>query len=218
MHDGQAVFPSREASLAKKGPEADSYLLFRKAMEVYAKIGDRCWSEITPFLHIRKLNKNEHFSKVGESIRELGFVIEGILRIYALTENGEELNKNLFTENDFFAASVNPETVSTTYIQAIAPTRIVVLPYLKFLELSRRYPLLENFHLKVTISYLMRKEEKEILFRSMEGMERYRYLVDRYPGIDRRIPLYHIAGYLGITPTQLSRIRKLIKNDASQHM
>jgi DNA-binding Lrp family transcriptional regulator len=40
---------------------------------------------------------------------------------------------------------------------------------------------------------------------------RYLKLLTLHPDIDKRIPLQHIASNLGISPTQLSRIRKDLK-------
>ena len=39
---------------------------------------------------------------------------------------------------------------------------------------------------------------------------RYKTLIKTFPSIAERIPLIHIASYLGITPESLSRIRKNI--------
>jgi DNA-binding MarR family transcriptional regulator len=48
---------------------------------------------------------------------------------------------------------------------------------------------------------------------------RYLKFLANHPNIDNRIPLQYIASHLGITPTQLSRIRKdLKKNSTTQHM
>ncbi|GAB4422434.1 MAG: hypothetical protein OHK0039_38460 [Bacteroidia bacterium] len=40
--------------------------------------------------------------------------------------------------------------------------------------------------------------------------ERYLHLLDHRPDWIRRIPLKHLASYLGITPESLSRIRRKI--------
>jgi len=42
----------------------------------------------------------------------------------------------------------------------------------------------------------------------LDAEKRYLILQKEYPGIELKIPQYHIAAYLGISPTQLSRIRR----------
>jgi DNA-directed RNA polymerase specialized sigma subunit len=42
----------------------------------------------------------------------------------------------------------------------------------------------------------------------LDADKRYLILQNEYPGIELEIPQYHIASYLGISATQLSRIRK----------
>ena len=48
------------------------------------------------------------------------------------------------------------------------------------------------------------------LIGSMRKSAAQRYLEFRkvYPGLDRRIPQYHIAAYLGISPEFLSKLRR----------
>jgi hypothetical protein len=42
----------------------------------------------------------------------------------------------------------------------------------------------------------------------LAAKDRYENLLNKYPEIFQRVPLYHIANYLGIAPKSLSRIRK----------
>ena len=45
----------------------------------------------------------------------------------------------------------------------------------------------------------------------MDATQRYLKLCKKIPDIESLIPQYQIASYLGITPVQLSRIRKKMK-------
>ena len=40
-----------------------------------------------------------------------------------------------------------------------------------------------------------------------DASERYASFRQEYPDLENQIPQYQVASYLGITPTQLSRIR-----------
>lgn len=47
-------------------------------------------------------------------------------------------------------------------------------------------------------------------FRHDDAMKRYRDFIRREPDLHRRLKQHHIAGWLGITPESLSRLRKAI--------
>jgi hypothetical protein len=42
----------------------------------------------------------------------------------------------------------------------------------------------------------------------LDARQRYLLFQQRFPLLEQQIPQYHVASYLGITPTQLSRIRR----------
>ena len=51
-------------------------------------------------------------------------------------------------------------------------------------------------------------ENRTIELATLTAKDRYIKLKNRIPNIDNLIPQYHIASHLGITPIQLSRIRR----------
>ena len=56
--------------------------------------------------------------------------------------------------------------------------------------------------------YFVNKEQREIEIVLWNADERYIIFQRDYPQLEQIIPQYQIAFYLGITPTQLSRIRR----------
>ena len=51
------------------------------------------------------------------------------------------------------------------------------------------------------------KEKREIELVTLEASERYEIFKKEHPNLENLINQYHIASYLGVSPTQLSRIR-----------
>jgi CRP-like cAMP-binding protein len=73
------------------------------------------------------------------------------------------------------------------------------------LEISNLYwSLLENGFI------MMDKRNRELS--SLDAKQLYLKLLEEKPQILESIPLNHIASYLNITPVQLSRIRRDLKN------
>ncbi|GMU95073.1 MAG: hypothetical protein AMXMBFR50_05900 [Ignavibacterium album] len=56
----------------------------------------------------------------------------------------------------------------------------------------------------------MQKEKREIEIVLLNAEKRYQIFRNDFPQLEQQIPQYHIASYLAITPTQLSRIRRKI--------
>lgn len=55
--------------------------------------------------------------------------------------------------------------------------------------------------------YCMHLEDRIRALQSLDAKERYHQLITQKPGLLQRVPLQHIASFLGITPESLSRIR-----------
>ena len=57
-------------------------------------------------------------------------------------------------------------------------------------------------------NWLMAKDAREIEIVQEDATVRYQRFLIEHSSLVERLPQYHIASHLGITPTQLSRIRK----------
>ncbi len=56
-------------------------------------------------------------------------------------------------------------------------------------------------------TYYIELEERTLHFQFKSAKEKYAYFLRKYSPVFHRIPLTHIASYLGITKETLSRIR-----------
>ncbi len=96
---------------------------------------------------------------------------------------------------------------SEIWIEAVEPCEVLVW------ERSDVVPLFEEHHQwllfakKMAERLFYRKEQKEIELLKCSAEERYRHFITDFPGLSQRVPQYHVASYLGITPESLSRIR-----------
>ncbi|WP_313374055.1 hypothetical protein [Chishuiella sp.] len=88
---------------------------------------------------------------------------------------------------------------------------LIVYSAQKFRELLLKYHDLALFHINyLERNWVVKKEHLEIDLKWETAKQRYLELIQN-KNIFNRLKQHHIASYLGITPTQLSRIRKEIK-------
>ncbi|TDX02149.1 Crp/Fnr family transcriptional regulator [Dinghuibacter silviterrae] len=150
------------------------------------------------------LPKEEYFVEAGKVFRQVGFIIEGIIRICYYNNKGEEITK-IFIEENHLLINLN-NAPSTEYIQAATDCRMLVLSNEDWKEIAGW----EDITQKIQMKSLNEKLTRVTPLVAQDAQTRYLEFMDKYPTLANRIPLSYIASYLGITQSTLSRIRKKI--------
>ena len=182
----------------------------------YASITPESWLLIEAITEFQVVKKGSILLRNGEVAKELYFICKGILRAYITDKAGNIYNKNIFTEGSFAGskASSLQQSPSEFSIEALEDAILIRIDYQKYRELIFRQEDLKNFYIAyLEKNWVIEKEQREISLVMENATERYLQLLSKHPDIANRIPLLHIASHLGITPTQLSRIRKSLEKD-----
>lgn len=158
----------------------------------------------------RLLKKGEYFACQGRIEKNCGILTNGVVRTFFRSAQGEEHIKSFGTRFSFvggFSSLVSgkPNQIS---VQAMVDCSILTAPYADLVQLYPQRPGLETLARHVVESLFIFKETREIELLSLTAEERYLQFRKQYPQLEAIIPQYHIASYLGVTPTQLSRIRR----------
>lgn len=167
------------------------------------------WEALTPLIHPSHLKRNTFFAERGDQPSDLGFLQSGSVRAFYRDPKGQDYNKTFFVGPCFFAAMSALVTgqPSQIYIQAMEDCEILRLPYPELKGLYDQHPALERLARMIVEGIFVVKEQREIDLVTLDAKARYLKFRSAFPGLENRIPQYHIASYLGVTPTQLSRIR-----------
>jgi CRP/FNR family transcriptional regulator, anaerobic regulatory protein len=164
-----------------------------------------------PFLKMKKLKSKDHFLEANNTCKEIGFINTGGFRVYYIID-GKEINTHFCFENEFVVDydSFTQQKPSKYFIQALADTEIVTF---NLEALSSAYDQSKNwerFGRRIAeYSYQMTTKRVES-FLFLDGEQRYIQLLHDAPHIFEKVPLYHIASYLGLERESLSRLRKKI--------
>lgn len=156
-----------------------------------------------------KLKKKDYFAKEGEFSSKLGFVSNGVLRAFFRNNSGNEYNKTFFTPSSFVAAysSITTKQKNLINIQCLTDCTLFVADFRQITSLYKKYPKFERLARVMAEYKFALKEKREIELVTLEATERYEIFKKEHQDLENLINQYHIASYLGITPTQLSRIR-----------
>ncbi|MGH1334628.1 MAG: Crp/Fnr family transcriptional regulator [Aureispira sp.] len=167
------------------------------------------WDALAGLFTFQQYAKKAYLVQEGVYAQQFAFVQQGVLRAFYRNTKGEEYNKTFFVEGDFVGALSSLVTQSPTAIpiQCLTSCDLLVANYKDFTALFDRYPKMERLARLLAEQYFVRKEQREIELVTLEAKERYPIFQEAYPTLEQLIPQYHIASYLGISATQLSRIR-----------
>lgn len=157
----------------------------------------------------KELGKNEVFLPAGKVARRLEFIEKGISRAYYVNDKGAEYNKHFFIGPCFTGgyASLISGQANQIVQETMSKCTMWTTDYQKFQALYPRFHDLETVARKIAESIFVQKEQREVELVTLNANERYKLFQKQYPQLEQLIPQYHIASYLGVTPTQLSRIR-----------
>lgn len=195
--------------------DKDKYILdFKNKIESYSLISGKSWELLNSLISFKTLEKNEILVNNGEYSRDIYFVCRGVLIAYFTNPLGNVYTKNIFFENDIAASTVSSmlEKQSEFTIKALEDTVLISLNYMSYKNLIMQENDLKEFYIAyLEKNWIIGKEQQEVSLILEDATERYLKLRNTHFNIDTRIAQQHIASHLGITPTQLSRIRKSLK-------
>jgi len=157
----------------------------------------------------KQLKKNEYFAIEGEYSTKLAFLTKGVMRAFYRNSEGNEYNKTFFTSLNFVGAYSSLVTghKNLINIQCLTNCTFLVADFGAITKLYDEYPKIERLARKLAENKFAIKEKREIELVTLDASERYIIFQEEHPDLENLIPQYHIASYLGVTATQLSRIR-----------
>ncbi|MEL7534203.1 MAG: Crp/Fnr family transcriptional regulator [Bacteroidota bacterium] len=183
---------------------------FRVYIQNYAAISEADWQQIEPCLEEISVPRGGSILKEGEVCRHLYFLGEGLLRFFVWKE-GRDVNKYFTVAPYCFTSqrSFNMQSPARENIEALEVSQLWRMSK----EDSERLLQLPAW------SEFVRKLVQEVQFYTdqiLENMQnetaenRYRKMLAEADPLLQRVPIKHIASYLGIAPQSLSRIRKKV--------
>ena len=163
----------------------------------------------TPHLKKIELSKKEDLFQPHDSCNGLYLLKSGLLRIYSYSD-GNDITVAFLKEGDYYTdfASIFTKSPCNFMVQAIENTTIIYFPYNKLLETYKISHSIESFGRQMVERAFLHTLQTFSIIRQGKPMISYENFEKENPEFANRIPLKHLASFLGITPESLSRIRK----------
>jgi CRP/FNR family transcriptional regulator len=161
------------------------------------------------YLQQKQIKNKELVLKSGQVCDAYYFVAQGVLRMYTITDSGNEHIIQFGIDNWWLCdyTSFDTKKPSQFNIQALEPSTLIIIDRKVQEELFEKIPKLERyFRLILQRAYSATLIRVHYIF-TTSGEARYHHFNNLFPEFVQRIPQYMLASYLGFTPEFLSKIR-----------
>lgn len=154
--------------------------------------------------------KSDYFLKEGTISNNYLFLEKGCMRAFAYDTEGKDVTTNFFADRQmvFEVSSFFNRTKSRENIQALSDCKGWVVTYEKLNRLFHGLPEFRDFGRSILVKNFSLLKIRMLSMITETAEERYRNLLQNNPEIFQYAALKHVATYLGVTDTSLSRIRK----------
>jgi CRP-like cAMP-binding protein len=147
-------------------------------------------------------------TSAGERERYLYFVLEGVQRAFYLTSDNREATI-VFTYPPSFsgvADSLLTNTPSEYFMETLTASRFLRITAEEMTRLMKTYPNIQQLVLNTTAMALKGVLYRQIELQCFTNEEKFKALLKRSPHILNLVPHKYIASYLGMDPTNFSKL------------
>ncbi len=144
----------------------------------------------------------------GETCTRSWLIQRGLVRFYYLCEQGTERNRSFHSEGSWVGGGLPPLASPSPYtIEALEATDAVELSYATLTTWQQQFPAIGPL-LGEAMNYLFATQsQREAQLLTLPPLGRYQAFLAEQSELVDRIPIHHVASYLGISNVSLSRIR-----------
>lgn len=156
--------------------------------------------------------KGHHLLSLWQIDKHFHFINTGSGRVYYL-KDGLDITDYIAMDKQFIGGVESLFTGQPSHkaIELMEDSEVYSFLYDDFEELCAGYHDIERLGRKMATHAFLEGQHRIESMRFFSAAERYHQLEKKYPGIANRVPLKHIASYLGTTQVSLSRIRSGIQ-------
>lgn len=161
-------------------------------------------------LSIKRVQKKEYLLRIGEICRFDYFVTRGCLKVGYIDSSGNEFIVKFAVENYWAVDLVSflNKTTAFFYLQAIEETDVLQISKANWDLAHQAIPAFHEFSKIRWQDGFVALENRIIQSQSSTAEEKYLRFIEKYPGLEHRIPQKYIAQYLGLTPEFFSVLKK----------
>lgn len=175
----------------------------------FVPLADEEWELLLSYIQIKTFSKGDSLLMQDEVCRFICFLLSGTVIYYQLTDKGDEVTTDFAFDGDWVTDNRSriSQTPSYLNIKAWEDLEVAFIQQNDLETLFEKVPAMERLARLLIEHAYVQLVQRSVDLQILSAEERYQKLIAEFPQAFQRLPLYHIANYLGIAPKSLSRIR-----------
>lgn len=171
-------------------------------------LSENCSKRLSEIWKPKFVKKGDFLFQEGQICKHLYYIKKGAINCYHFSNDIKICDWFRF-ENDFFnsADSFLLQTISCDNFVALEDTELLMINYEDYHRQYIDFPELGHLGRVLAEKYYLKNIIRMKYFQFTTVEEKYALLLKYEPELLNRVPLGHIASYLGITQESLSRVR-----------
>ncbi|HNV98328.1 MAG TPA: hypothetical protein PKL06_03090 [Chitinophagales bacterium] len=158
-----------------------------------------------------EVEKNRVFSGPEMGSKKLYYVVDGLIRKFAILHNKEQTLEFYFSNEVNFPMLLQSQIPLETHLQTVIPSVLFAIRIDQFEQLKSERPAIAKLETVILESAYNQVANRMLMFQSMNATERYHFMLQNAPEMVKLIPLKYISSWLGINNASLSKIRAQLK-------
>jgi len=162
-------------------------------------------------LKYKKVRRRQYILQAEDICRYETYIINGCMRSYFIDGDGIEHVMMFAIENNWIGdgLSFSKSIPSSVNIDALEESEIFQIDKPSLEALYEKVPAFERFfRIKFQTAFIA-EQQRVICNFTKSALNRYLTFLERFPGLEQRVPQHQIASFLGITPQFLSQVRTM---------
>ncbi|MCG6186377.1 Crp/Fnr family transcriptional regulator [Maribellus maritimus] len=182
--------------------------LLKDFINRYITLSENDWNDIKREFQKKIFSKDEIILQEGKVCHHFYFFERGLIRFFCNID-GEDITKTFALAPYCFTSKISfrNQSPANESIQALEKTVVWEISYKQYKQLEKINSW--NIFMRKLLNEIQEFTEKLMLdSKVLTAEKRYEILQETYPAdLLQKIPLKHLASFLGIAPQSLSRIR-----------
>jgi len=162
-------------------------------------------------LKYKKVRRRQYILQAEDICRYETYIINGCMRSYFIDGDGIEHVMMFAIENNWIGdgLSFSNSIPSSVNIDALEESEIFQIDKPSLEALYEKVPAFERFF-RIKFQTAFTAEQQRVICNfTKSALNRYLTFLERFPGLEQRVPQHQIASFLGITPQFLSQVRTM---------